>query len=43
MTDFTYANFDLLIDRSPAGYRARVIDVPVGEISVLFDLPKVSQ
>jgi hypothetical protein len=43
MPVFTYANFDLLIDRSPASYRAFVVDLPVGEASMLFDLPKVSQ
>ena len=35
----TYADFDLLIDRSPAGYRARVLRSPAGEASVEFALP----
>jgi len=43
MPVLTYANFDLLIDRSPAGYRAFVVDLPIGEASVFFDLSKVSQ
>ena len=39
MPVLTYANFDLLIDRSPAGYRARVIHAPAGEAVVEFALP----
>ena len=39
MPVLTYANFDLLIDRSPAGYRARVIHSPAGEAVVEFALP----
>jgi hypothetical protein len=35
----SYDNFDLLIDRSPAGYRARVIHSPAGEAVVEFALP----
>jgi hypothetical protein len=35
----TYANFDLLIDRSSTGYRARVIHSPAGEAAVEFALP----
>jgi formylglycine-generating enzyme required for sulfatase activity len=39
MAPATYANFDVLIDRSPAGYRARVIQSPAGEAAVEFALP----
>ena len=35
----TYADFDLLIDRSLAGYRARVLRSPAGEASVEFAFP----
>jgi hypothetical protein len=39
MAPAAYANFDVLIDRSPAGYRARVIQSPAGEATVDFALP----
>ena len=39
MSSPTYANFDLLIDRSPTGYRARVIRSLAGEASTDFTLP----
>lgn len=35
----SYLNFDLLIDRGPAGYRARVIASPAGEAATDFALP----
>lgn len=35
----SYLNFDLLIDRGPAGYRARVIASPVGDAMTDFALP----
>ena len=39
MTITDYRNFDLLITRAGARYRAFVVDAPAGEASVLFDLP----
>ena len=39
MAPAAYANFDVLIDRSPAGYRARVIQSPTGDAAVDFTLP----
>ncbi len=35
----SYLNFDLLIDRGPTGYRARVIASPAGEAMTDFALP----
>ena len=35
----SYGNFDLLIDRGPNGYRARVIRSLAGEATVEFTLP----
>ena len=35
----TYANFDLLIDRGPAGYRSRVLHSLAGEAIAEFSLP----
>jgi hypothetical protein len=35
----TYLNFDLLIDPTPQGHRARVIEAPAGEATVDFQLP----
>ncbi|MBM4461292.1 MAG: CHAT domain-containing protein, partial [Chloroflexi bacterium] len=39
MTLTTYRNFDLLLTRAGARYRAIVVDAPAGEESVLFDPP----
>jgi hypothetical protein len=39
MDKITYLNFDLLIDRSAGGYRARVLDSPAGQAVVDFTLP----
>jgi hypothetical protein len=35
----TYLNFDLLIDSTANGYRARVIEAPAGQAAVDFQLP----
>jgi CHAT domain len=35
----TYLDFDLLIERTEAGYRARVLDSPGGQATVEFSLP----
>jgi hypothetical protein len=39
MTLTTYHNFDLLLTRAGARYKAIVVDAPAGEESVLFDPP----
>lgn len=39
MDNFTYLNFDLLIQRAGAGYRAQVIDSPAGQATVEFEIP----
>ena len=39
MTIPAYRNFDLLLARAGARYRAFVVDAPAGEASVVFDLP----
>ncbi len=39
MADISYLNFDLLIDPTPTGYQARVIDGPAGQASTHFTLP----
>ena len=40
MTLTTYHNFDLLLTRSGARYRAIVVDAPAGEARLGFDLLK---
>ncbi len=35
----SYLRFDLLLDRNDAGYRARVLDSPVGQASAALELP----
>lgn len=42
MPDTTYLQFDLLIDRSTAGYRARVLNSPMGQAETPFDLPALA-
>ncbi len=39
MADIPYLNFDLLIDPTPTGYQARVIDSPAGQATTHFTLP----
>jgi len=39
MDVISYRNFDLLIQRTAAGYRAQVVDSPAGQGSVSFTLP----
>ncbi len=39
MAGLVYANFDLLVERATAGYRARVLESPAGEASAEFSLP----
>src|SRR6266705_383536 len=41
MPDFRYLNFDLVIERSDQGYRARVLNLPVpeGPVESDFQLP----
>ncbi len=39
MADIPYLNFDLLIDPTPTGYQARVIDGPAGQATTHFTLP----
>lgn len=39
MPALAYRNFDLLIERSPTGYRARVLESPVGQDNGDFTLP----
>jgi hypothetical protein len=34
-----YLDFDLLIERSPSGYRARVLSSPAGQAAADFSLP----
>ena len=43
MIQISYLTFDLLIDRSADGFRARVLDSPVGEAMNEFVLPSVEQ
>lgn len=38
----TYLQFDLLIDRSAAGYRARVLNSPMGQAETTFGLPPLA-
>lgn len=38
MTEFTYLDFDLLLERTASGYRARVLRSPVGETTGEFQL-----
>ena len=42
MPDTTYLQFDLLIDRGAAGYRARVLNSPMGQAETAFDLPSLA-
>lgn len=42
MTITDYRNFDLLIARAGERSRAFVVDAPAGEVSVIFDLPRVN-
>lgn len=39
MPALVYQNFDLLLERSPTGYRARVLDSPAGQENGDFSLP----
>jgi S1-C subfamily serine protease len=39
MSDISYLNFDLSIERSGEGYRARVVHSPAGQASVQFSPP----
>jgi CHAT domain/WD40-like Beta Propeller Repeat len=39
VSELTYLDFDLLIERTQGGYRARVLDGPVGQASCEFALP----
>src|SRR5262245_34172299 len=39
MERLNYLDFDLLIERTPSGYRARVIQSPAGQASADFVLP----
>src|SRR5687767_10015531 len=39
MADLRYLDFDLLIERHDAGYRARVVDSPAGQAANEFALP----
>ncbi|MFQ5340095.1 MAG: tetratricopeptide repeat protein [Anaerolineae bacterium] len=39
MAEVTYLDFDLLVERSEAGYRGQVLDSPVGQASAEFALP----
>ena len=39
MPALTYQNFDLLLERSPTGYQARVLNSPAGQDNGAFTLP----
>ncbi len=39
MAETTYLDFDLLVERSEAGYRARVLNSPAGQAATEFTLP----
>lgn len=39
MSELTYVDFDLQIERTDTGYRARVLDSPAGQATVDFTLP----
>lgn len=39
MSEITYVDFDLQIERTATGYRARVLDSPAGQAAVDFTLP----
>ncbi|MFZ1241138.1 MAG: hypothetical protein WAV66_17555, partial [Anaerolineae bacterium] len=39
MSDKTYLQFDLLIDRGATGYRVRVLNSPAGQASGALTLP----
>jgi len=39
MDKIAYLNFDLLVDATEGGYRARVLDSPAGQATAEFSLP----
>jgi hypothetical protein len=39
MSDTAYSNFDLLLEREGERYRARVLNSPAGEATIMFDSP----